>query len=168
MLVAPRISQGLGLPWSAFVCYSLPWSARVCLGCCCWHRMALNAWTYKWDGMEISVCVSSKSTAFRCSRPNLSYVLIVIIAFQLSGIGQAIKMDNLQQYVTLSWDGASFIFGHINPPFCTWEETSQSPWHCVAELPLSCCCWLFLVAELGQSLNQKRLLRYQIFSFGNT
>ena len=122
MLVAPRISQGLGLPWSAFVCYSLPWSARVCLGCCCWHRMALNAWTYKWDGMEISVCVSSNSTALRCSRPNLSYVLIVIIAFQLSGIGQAIKMDNLQQYVTLSCVGASVIFGHIRSPLFAPER----------------------------------------------
>ena len=26
-------------------------------------------------------------------------------------------MDNLQQYVTLSWDGASFIFGHTRSPF---------------------------------------------------
>ena len=32
MLVAPRISECFGLPWSAFVCYSLPWSAIVCLG----------------------------------------------------------------------------------------------------------------------------------------
>ena len=40
MLVAPRISECFGLPWSALVCYSLPWSAIVCLGCCwfscCW------------------------------------------------------------------------------------------------------------------------------------
>ena len=32
MLVAPRISECFGLPWSALVCYSLPWSAIVCLG----------------------------------------------------------------------------------------------------------------------------------------
>ena len=33
MLVARRISECFGLPWSALVCYSLPWSAIVCLGC---------------------------------------------------------------------------------------------------------------------------------------
>ena len=32
MLVAPRISECFGLPWSALVCYSLPFSAIVCLG----------------------------------------------------------------------------------------------------------------------------------------
>ena len=32
MLVAPRISECFGLPWSALVCCSLPWSALVCLG----------------------------------------------------------------------------------------------------------------------------------------
>ena len=34
ILVAPRISECFGVPWSALVCYSLPWSAIVCLGCC--------------------------------------------------------------------------------------------------------------------------------------
>ena len=32
ILVAPRISECFGLPWSALVCYSLHWSAIVCLG----------------------------------------------------------------------------------------------------------------------------------------
>ena len=32
MLVAPRILECFGLPWSTLVCYSLPWSAIVCLG----------------------------------------------------------------------------------------------------------------------------------------
>ena len=78
MLVAPRISQGLCLPWSAIVCLGcswlgycclgLIWSALVCLGLQCrryidllglpWavsdhHRMALNARTYKWAGLGL-------------------------------------------------------------------------------------------------------------------
>ena len=45
MLVAPQISQWLGLPWSALVCHSLPWAVSD------HQRMALNARTYKWMGL---------------------------------------------------------------------------------------------------------------------
>ena len=42
MLVAPQISKGLGLPWSALVCYSLPWLLLAWPRCIILHPHSIS------------------------------------------------------------------------------------------------------------------------------